>query len=93
MLGHIFFTNDFDRSFKHLLEKDVTPVYNYEFKFDGELNMCKKLMFATRPKLLSLKGKTFFSSTNIHLFYMIIIIIVFLHMFDKIITFRCLPCR
>lgn len=34
-------------------------VYNYEFKFDGELNALKKLLFATKPLLQSLKGKVY----------------------------------
>lgn len=55
MFSDVFFTKDFHRSCKYLLEKDM-PVYNYEFKFDGELNACKKLMFATKPIVLSLKG-------------------------------------
>lgn len=55
-MSHIYFTKDFNRGFEHFLEKGITPIYNYEFKFDGELNMCKKLMFATKPKFHSLKG-------------------------------------
>lgn len=56
MLSDIFFAKDFYRGFDELLKKNVTPVYNYEFKYDGELNVCKKLLFATRPLFNSLKG-------------------------------------
>lgn len=56
MFGDVFFTKDFYRVFNNFVIKDETPVYNYEFKFDGELNACKKLLFATRPVFHSLKG-------------------------------------
>lgn len=71
MFGDIFFTKDFYRGFNNLLKKNGMPIYNYEFKFDGELNACKKLLFATRPIFHSLKGKVpiiyFFISTCVNL--------------------------
>lgn len=56
MFSDVFFTKDFHCGFNHLVEKGVTPVYNYEFKFDGKINICKNLLFAMRPIFLSLKG-------------------------------------
>ena len=57
LFSDVFFTKDFYRGFNSLIKKDGAPIYNYEFKFDGELNACKKLLFATRPIFHSLKGK------------------------------------
>ncbi|XP_050438029.1 juvenile hormone esterase-like [Adelges cooleyi] len=51
----VFFAKDFYKGFNDLIVEGITPVYNYEFKFDGELNP-KKLFFCTRPKFLTLKG-------------------------------------
>ncbi|KAF0772550.1 esterase FE4 isoform X1 [Aphis craccivora] len=45
------FCNDFYDAFDCFLKQNVTPVYKYEFKFDGELNAAKNLVFATRPVL------------------------------------------
>ncbi|XP_050441252.1 juvenile hormone esterase-like [Adelges cooleyi] len=56
LFSDVFFTKDFHKAFNYLLVKGNTPVYNYEFKFDGEINVCKRLLFATRPKFLKLKG-------------------------------------
>uniref|UniRef100_A0A2S2PBR1 Esterase FE4 n=1 Tax=Schizaphis graminum TaxID=13262 RepID=A0A2S2PBR1_SCHGA len=53
----VFFGKDFYRGFDHFLKQNVTPVYMYEFKFDGELNVIKNWIFATRPVLRhALKG-------------------------------------
>lgn len=57
MFSDLFFTKDFHRGFNHLIENDITPVYNYEFKYDGKLNICKQILFAPRPIFLSLNGK------------------------------------
>ncbi|XP_050438553.1 juvenile hormone esterase-like [Adelges cooleyi] len=56
LFSDVFFIKDFHKAFNHLLEKGKTPVYNYEFKFDGEINVFKKLLSATRPEFLKLKG-------------------------------------
>ncbi|VVC34997.1 Hypothetical protein CINCED_3A002934 [Cinara cedri] len=56
MFSDIFFVKEFHRGFNQLLKQSVTPVYNYEFKFDGDINIFKKLLCFTRPKFLSLKG-------------------------------------
>lgn len=56
---------DFYRGFNEMLKKHDVPVYNYEFKFDGELNTCKKLLFATRPLINSLKGNGFQFCTSL----------------------------
>ncbi|VVC39815.1 Carboxylesterase type B, conserved site,Carboxylesterase, type B,Carboxylesterase type B [Cinara cedri] len=68
LFSDVFFTKEFPHSFNYLLKKGVTPVYNYEFKFDGELNMCKQLLFATRPLFQSLKGACHADELN-YLFY------------------------
>ncbi|KAL4141630.1 hypothetical protein QTP88_004237 [Uroleucon formosanum] len=68
LFSDVFFTKDYYRSFNNLLKKDGTPIYNYEFKFDGELNACKKLLFATRPIFHSLKGACHADELN-YLFY------------------------
>ncbi|XP_025406381.1 esterase E4-like isoform X2 [Sipha flava] len=68
MLSDVFFIKDFYRGFNHLLKNGQTQVYNYEFKFNGELNACKKLMFATRPNISSLKGACHADELN-YLFY------------------------
>ncbi|KAF0750324.1 Uncharacterized protein FWK35_00017165 [Aphis craccivora] len=47
----VFFCNDFYDGFDWFLKQNITPVYKYEFKFDGELNASKNLVFATRPVL------------------------------------------
>ncbi|XP_015374788.1 PREDICTED: esterase FE4-like isoform X2 [Diuraphis noxia] len=47
----ILFVKDFYRGFNNFLNQDVTPIYKYEFKFDGELNAIKNMIFATRPNL------------------------------------------
>jgi len=53
----VYFVKDFYRGFDHFLKQNVTPVYIYEFKFDGELNIIKNRIFATRPVLRhALKG-------------------------------------
>jgi bile salt-stimulated lipase len=75
MLSDVFFIKDFYRGFNHLLKNGQTQVYNYEFKFNGELNACKKLMFATRPNISSLKG-------NNYLFVLIIFCLTFIHLFN-----------
>ncbi|XP_050427116.1 juvenile hormone esterase-like [Adelges cooleyi] len=54
--GDVFFTRDFHKGFVHLLEKGNTPVYNYEFKFDGEINLLKEIFFSKKPNLRKLKG-------------------------------------
>jgi len=56
LFSDVFFTKDFHRSFYNILEKNVVPIYNYEFKFHGDLNLCKKLLFSSRPMFYSLKG-------------------------------------
>ncbi|XP_029344195.1 esterase FE4-like [Acyrthosiphon pisum] len=68
LYSDVFFTKDFYRGFKSLLKKDGQPIYNYEFKFDGELNAFKKLLFATWPKFHSLKGACHADELN-YLFY------------------------
>ncbi|KAF0751373.1 esterase E4-like isoform X1 [Aphis craccivora] len=68
LFSDVFFTKDFYRGFNDLLKKDKAPIYNYEFKFDGELNACKKLLFATRPIFHSLKGACHTDELN-YLFY------------------------
>jgi len=68
LFGDIFFVKDFYRGFEDFLKKDVTPVYNYEFKFDGEINVFRKLLFATRPIFHSLKGACHADELN-YLFY------------------------
>lgn len=61
MFSDVFFKKDFHHSNKYFLEKGVTkPVYNYEFKFDGEINAFKKLLFATRPIINSIKGNNYY---------------------------------
>ncbi|XP_060878202.1 esterase FE4-like isoform X2 [Metopolophium dirhodum] len=53
----VLFVKDFYRGFDHFLKQDVAAVYKYEFKFDGELNAVKNMVFATRPALRhTLKG-------------------------------------
>ncbi|XP_050427431.1 juvenile hormone esterase-like isoform X2 [Adelges cooleyi] len=56
LAGDFFFTKDFHKGFVHLLEKGNTPVYNYEFKIDGEINLCKRNYFSKKPNFLKLKG-------------------------------------
>lgn len=56
MVSDIFFVKEFHRGFDQLLKQNVTPVYNYEFKFDGEINIFKKLLCTTRPKFVPIKG-------------------------------------
>ncbi|XP_050525279.1 esterase FE4-like [Daktulosphaira vitifoliae] len=56
LISDVFFAKDFHRAFSYLLEKNSPQVYNYEFKFDGDINMCKKLLFASRPEIRMLKG-------------------------------------
>nr|AVE15907.1 CarE [Rhopalosiphum maidis] len=53
----VFFVKDFNRGLDYFLKQNVTPVYIYEFKFDGELNAIKNWIFATRTVLRhALKG-------------------------------------
>lgn len=59
MFSDVFFIKDFHRSFNHFLENDVKPVYNYEFRFNGELNFCKNILLAPKPLFMSLNGKYF----------------------------------
>ncbi|XP_022165143.1 bile salt-activated lipase-like isoform X2 [Myzus persicae] len=47
----VLFVKDFYRGFDNFLKQGVSPVYKYEFKFDGELNAVKNMVFATRPIL------------------------------------------
>ncbi|CAI6351175.1 unnamed protein product [Macrosiphum euphorbiae] len=47
----VLFLKDFYRGFDNFLKQDVAPVYKYEFKFDGELNSVKNMVFAKRPVL------------------------------------------
>ncbi|KAF0760307.1 esterase FE4 isoform X1 [Aphis craccivora] len=47
----VFFCNGVNDAFECSLKQNVTPVYEYEFKFDGELNGAKNMIFATRPVL------------------------------------------
>ncbi|VVC34998.1 Hypothetical protein CINCED_3A008558 [Cinara cedri] len=65
-----YFVKDFHRSFNHLLKRgDGTSVYYYEFKFDGNINVCKNLIFYSRPELRkSLKGACHADELN-YLFY------------------------
>lgn len=73
MHSDLFIIKDFHRSFHHLLEKDETPVYNYEFKFDGEINTTKNILFATRPTLRkSLKGE----------YYNAMLVLVFVYLYE-----------
>jgi hypothetical protein len=55
-----FFSEDFDHGFNHLIYHD-TPVYNYEFKFDEKINLCKKkslwFKIKLKLKLKQLKGR------------------------------------
>ncbi|XP_025406470.1 esterase FE4-like isoform X2 [Sipha flava] len=64
-----YFIRDFHGSYEYLLKDGSTPVYNYEFKFDGEINLCKHLIFNSRPSLRkSLKGACHADELN-YLFY------------------------
>ncbi|XP_050525280.1 esterase FE4-like [Daktulosphaira vitifoliae] len=56
LFSDVLYCKEFHRSFHYLLERDCSQVYNYEFKFDGELNTCKKLLFVNRPEINKLKG-------------------------------------
>lgn len=60
MFSDMFFVKDFHRGFEHLLKQNVTPIYNYEFKFDGEINAIKNVVLKTKPSLRQyLKGIIF----------------------------------
>jgi len=53
----MFFIKDFYRGFDNLLKQSISPVYNYEFKFDGEINATKNVVLKTKPSLRQyLKG-------------------------------------
>ncbi|XP_015378184.1 PREDICTED: carboxylesterase 4A-like [Diuraphis noxia] len=56
LYGDFYFSKEFHRSYKHFLQRNVTPVYCYEFKFDGEINVFKKLLYVLRPTFEPLKG-------------------------------------
>jgi len=63
------FVKDYHRSFSHLLQQSVTPVYNYEFVFDGEINAIKNLILSNRPVIRqTLKGACHADELN-YLFY------------------------
>nr|AAS15642.1 carboxylesterase [Aphis gossypii]AAS15644.1 carboxylesterase [Aphis gossypii] len=47
----VFFFNGVYETFDCFLKQNGSPVYEYEFKFDGELNGAKNMIFATRPIL------------------------------------------
>lgn len=69
MLSDVFFTKEFYRSFYDLLEKNIAPVYNYEFKYDGGLNVGKQFVSLTKPYTKRLKGNSFLlysSNSNYH---------------------------
>lgn len=78
MHSDIFFVKDFYRGFDNFLKQDIAPVYKYEFKFDGEFNAIKNLVFATRPVLRhAIKGyynsitfvkKSIYCSTNRYIY-------------------------
>ncbi|KAL4143921.1 hypothetical protein QTP88_006173 [Uroleucon formosanum] len=56
LYGDFYFSKEFHRSYKHSLQQNVTPVYSYEFKFDGEINVFKKLLYFLRPTFVPLEG-------------------------------------
>ncbi|CAH1720586.1 unnamed protein product [Aphis gossypii] len=49
--GDFLVFNDFYDAFDCFLKQNITPIYKYEFKFDGEINDAKNMIFATRPGL------------------------------------------
>jgi len=53
----LYFSKDFHRGYDRLLKRNNLSVYSYEFKFDGEINICKTILFYLRPTLEPLKGK------------------------------------
>lgn len=60
MYSDAYFNKDFHGSYEYLLKAGDTPVYSYEFRFDGEINLCKHLIFNSRPTLRkSLKGNNY----------------------------------
>lgn len=61
MFSDIFFVKEFHRGFDQLLKQNVTPVYNYEFKFDGDINIFKKLLCINKPNFVLLKGNNYLS--------------------------------
>ncbi|XP_022165542.1 esterase E4-like [Myzus persicae] len=56
LYGDFYFAKEFHLSYKHYLQRNVTPVYSYEFKFDGEINVFKKLLYFLRPTFEPLNG-------------------------------------
>lgn len=62
----MYFVKDFHRGFEHLLKQSTTPVYNYEFKFDGEINATKSLVSLEQPSIRQHNMKGIIHSVNIN---------------------------
>ncbi|XP_026805381.1 esterase FE4-like isoform X2 [Rhopalosiphum maidis] len=56
LYSDLYFSKDFHRSYNHSIIQNISPVFCYEFKFDGEINACKNILFSLRPTFQLLKG-------------------------------------